>query len=374
MMDIQRRVPAQRYSFSDEDIETALEQIGTLLRTRSYLTNGDYVAEFERCFAAYTGTRHAVATNSGSAALEIILRAIGIDGKEVIVPTNTFAATAFAVMHAGGTPVFADCDDDLQADVSDVIRRITTRTAAVIVVHIGGCMSARLAELRTACADAGVALVEDAAHAHGSRLGGRQPGSYGVAAAYSFFSTKVMTTGEGGMIVTDDAEIAVLATQLRDHGKEGGANLHRRPGGNWRMPEIAAILGLAQLRRLDEHIASRGRVASIYATAFSDSPRLRPLPAAASCQPNFYKFVLVADQCDVGQVKERLARDHGVALGGFVYDIPCHLQPVFADRYREALPRAEHLCRHHLCPPIYPDLTDDTARYVADALLQMVSR
>lgn len=363
-----RRIPAQRYTFSEEAIETIVGQIRELLRTRAFLTDGHQVEAFERAFAEHVGTRFAVAVSSGTAALEAILRAIDVAGAEVIVPTNTFAATAFAVLHAGGTPVFADCDDDLQVDVADVERRITGRTRAVVAVHVGGYLSPRLPELRALCDRGGLALVEDAAHAHGSRLGGRQPGSFGRAAAYSFFPTKVMTTGEGGMIATDDPDIAGVASQLRDQGKVGGANVHRRVGGNWRMTEVAAILGLSQLEHLEGFLAERARVAAIYDAEFGDGHPLRPLRVAAGCRPNYYKYVLLAPDRDVGELVRQLSREHGVQMGGLVYELPCHEQPVFARPGAPRLDRAERLCRHHLCPPIYPELSSDDARHVAAAL------
>src|SRR5712692_377465 len=136
-----RSIPPQRYDFSRQDIDWIVERTRELLETRAFLTLGRYGEEFERAFAARVGVPHAVAVNSGTAALEIILRALGVSGKEVIVPTNTFAATAFAVLHAGGTPVFADCGDDLAVDPEDVERRVTAKTKAVITVHIGGFVS-----------------------------------------------------------------------------------------------------------------------------------------------------------------------------------------------------------------------------------------
>jgi perosamine synthetase len=366
---IARRVPAQRYAFPEDDVAVVLDQIGSLLRARAFLTDGQHVKEFERQFAAYAQVAHAIAVSSGTAALQIILHGLNVAGKEVIVPTNTFGATAFAVLHAGGSPVFADCGPDLQVDVDDVEARIGERTAAVITVHIGGFVNPRLPELRALCDRHGVALVEDAAHAHGSTLFNHQAGYFGRAAAYSFFSTKVMTTGEGGMIVTNDARLADLAVELRDQGKVGGANLHRHVGSNWRMPEITAILGVTQLRRLNQFIAERARVARIYDQMLSDVAGVAPLQPGDGCMPNWYKYVLVGPGLDeLPSVRQRLRAEHGVELGGFVYETPCHKQPVFARPSAPALPHAEWLCRHHLCPPIYPELSDEDARHVAQSL------
>jgi perosamine synthetase len=369
-----RPIPAQRYDFPDEDIDFVLDQMQSLLKTRGFLTMGQHGEEFERRFAAYVGVPHAVSVNSGTAALEIILRAVGIEGADVIVPTNTFAATAFAVIHAGGRVIFADCGDDLVLDRADVERRLTSRTRAVIVVHIGGLISPSVYELQELCESRGVVLVEDAAHAHGSRLAGEQAGRFGDAAGYSFFSTKVMTTGEGGMIVTRREDIAATARLLRDQAKVEGLNRHETLGYNWRMTEFQAILGLAQLARLEEFIAERRRVASAYDAVLNGaSEGLRPLSIPAGAEPNFYKYVVFLDGRQVETVEQRLRDDHGIRVGGHVYDAPCHAQPVFAEHGHMSLPKAEDLCRRHICPPIYPSLSDEDATYVAEALLEVTA-
>jgi dTDP-4-amino-4,6-dideoxygalactose transaminase len=371
--ELTRSVPAQRYDFSDEDIELILDRFGALLRSRSFLSMGAYGAEFEQRFAGHTGTSHAVSVNSGTAALEIILRALDVTGSDVIVPTNTFAATAFAVLHAGGRPIFADCGDDLAVDPADVERRLTPATRVVMAVHIGGLVSPSIHALQKLCRSRGLVLVEDAAHAHGSLLHGRGAGTFGEAAGFSFFSTKVMTTGEGGMITTDNEEIARRARLLRDQAKSDGVNRHDTVGYNWRMSEVQAILGLAQLARLDEFVAQRRRVARIYDEIFRHGPdSLRPLAIPDGAEPNYYKYVLFSN-LEVGRVAARLAAERRVRLGGAVYDVPCHQQPVFAELADGPLPRAEHLCPRQVCPPIYPSLTDDDARYVAESLIEVVS-
>jgi dTDP-4-amino-4,6-dideoxygalactose transaminase len=365
------RIPAQRYDFPDDDVDTITRQLAELLRSRAFLTMGERCAEFEARFAAFAGVPHAVAVSSGTGALEIILRAIGVEGAEVVVPTNTFAATAYAVLHAGGIPVFADCGDDLAVNPEDVERRITTATRAVIAVHIGGLVSGGVLRLRELCRSRGLALVEDAAHACGSALNGFAAGSFGDAAAFSFFSTKVMTTGEGGMITTADGRIATAARLLRDQAKVEGRNLHEVVGSNWRLTELQAIVGLTQLARVPEFVAGRERVARIYDRAFAGAEPVRPVTMPAGARPNWYKYLLLTRD-EATAVASRLAPDRGVTLGGTVYDVPCHQQPVFARYNRGPLPVAEHFCRHHVCPPIYPSLTDDEAQRVADAVLEAV--
>jgi perosamine synthetase len=367
------RVAAQSYSFSPQDIAYITGEFRRLLEEHEFLTLGRYGEQFEQEFAQYHGAPHAVATNSGTGALEIILRTLNVAGKEVLVPTNTFAATAFAVIRAGARPVFADIRSDLTLDPADAARRITDQTAAVITVHIGGLISPATIEVSALCRSHNIPLVEDAAHAHGSTLDGKAAGAFGVAAAFSFFSTKVMTTGEGGMIVTTDERLAREARVLRDQAKIGGGNYHESDGYNWRMPEVQAIMGLAQLRRLDEFIMRRQEIAAIYDRLLSGVPGLELLPVPARVRHNYYKYIAFVHGVTPEELKVRLRRDYQITLGGYVYELPLHEQPVFRAFYQESLPVAEELCRRHICPPIYPELTDAQAEFVGQTLRQEMS-
>src|SRR5690242_125479 len=252
------RVPAASIVFSEDDIREALSLIESSLRS-GQLTLGKHGQAFEEAFAGRCGRKHAIAVNSGTSAIEIVLRALDVEGKEVIVPDNTFFATAAAVAHAGATPVLADTDrETLAISVDDVLARVTPATAGVVIVHIGGIVSPELPRLEAELKQRGLFLMCDAAHAHGATLDGRDASDWGVASTYSFYPTKVMTSGEGGMIVTDDDRIAEEARVYRDQGKAGfTSNFHTRLGANWRLSEPHAAIGLVQLKRLDEFIARR---------------------------------------------------------------------------------------------------------------------
>jgi dTDP-4-amino-4,6-dideoxygalactose transaminase len=362
------QVPAQAYDFSPQDIDEITGALRTLLTQGAFLTLGRYGEQFEREFAAYHDAPWGVATNSGTGALEIILRALAVEGKEVILPTNTFAATAFAVIRAGARPVFADIGPDLTLDPHDAAARITPDTGAVITVHIGGLISPATPELAAICHHHGLPLVEDAAHAHGSRLDGKAAGAFGTAAAFSFFSTKVMTTGEGGMILTADAGLDRAARVLRDQAKVGGGNRHETCGYNWRMPEVQAIMGLVQLHRLDEFIARRQAIAAQYDRLLAGIPGLDLLATPPAARHNYYKYITFLRGIAPDALKARLKRDYGVALGGYVYELPLHEQPSFRAYRQHQLPVAEDLCRRHVCPPIYPGLTDEQVAWVAQAM------
>lgn len=367
------KVPAQAYDFDGEDIEGVTEELAALLRSGGFLTMGRYVEEFERAFGERHGGQLASATNSGTSALEAILRAVGVEGGEVVVPTNTFAATAFAVVRAGGRPVFADVGPDLCLDPADASRRLTPDTRAVITVHIGGLVSTGIRELVTLCRERGVALVEDAAHAHGSAFGGQPAGTFGTAAAFSFFSTKVITTGEGGMVLTGDEQLHDTVRLLRDQAKVANANVHEAIGANWRLTEAQAMLGIRQVRRLDEFIDRRQAIAERYRRGLADVAGIEVLPVPDGVHHNFYKLIALLDGLEPEALKAALRSDHDVSLGGYVYDVPLHRQPVFEGYAAGPLPVAEDLCARHICPPIYPSLTDAQVDHVIDAIVQQLA-
>jgi len=230
-------IPAAKIYFPEDDRKAILKQIDGILES-GQLTLGKYGREFEQRFAEYVGTKHAVAVNSGTSALEITLRALDMEGSSVIVPTNTFFATPASVIHAGGKVIFADITDNLCLDPASVRRQINKGTKAVIIVHIGGLIPPQIEEVRQICREHGLFLIEDAAHAQGSSLNGKKAGSFGIAAAFSFYPTKVITSGEGGMIATDDENIYKRALVFRDQGKAGFlGNIHTEMGYNCKLLE-----------------------------------------------------------------------------------------------------------------------------------------
>jgi dTDP-4-amino-4,6-dideoxygalactose transaminase len=363
------RVPPARVSFPAEDRAEILARIDQSLTT-GQLTLGPIGRELEVAFAKRHSTEHAVAVSSGTSALEIILRALDVEGREVIVPANTFFATAAAAVHAGARVVFVDCDPETMAfDLADVEAHLSPATAAVVAVHIGGLISPALPALAALCAGRGVHLVEDAAHAHGSALGGRSAGTFGVAGAFSFYPTKVMAGGEGGMIVTDDEALVEAAHTYRDQGKGSFlANFHTRLGANWRMSEPHAAIVQSQLGRLDEFIAARQAIAKRYDAAVDDLG-LRPLHIPADAHCNYYKYIAyLPDGIDRATLKQQMREQFDIGLSGEVYDTPLHMQPVFATFADRPLPGAEFIGARHICLPLYPSLSENDADYVVESL------
>jgi len=374
---MRHEIPPARPYFSPEDIERIKGYIGEILRS-GWLTLGAFTRRFEQEFAMLCGVEHAVAVSSGTSALEIAYRCLGVrSGAEVLVPTNTFSATAAAIIFAGGRPVLTDIDPrTLCVGEEEVKERITGRAKGVVVVHVGGLVCPDIKAIREVCEDHGLFLVEDAAHAHGSALDGQRAGSFGHAGCFSFYPTKVMTTGEGGMITTDDDALAERARRLRDQGKESfGSNLIVDLGYNWRMPEVCAAIGLVQLDGLERAIASRRRIARYYDAALSKVDGIRPLEVPSNIYCNYYKYVAFLDGgIDRDLFKVRL-REMGVRCGGEVYWPPLHLQPL----YRRLLgtregdfPSAEEACRRMVCLPMFTGMSDEDARYVADCVAEVL--
>jgi perosamine synthetase len=397
-------VQAARIVFPEPDRAEIAAAISGILATGA-LTLGPYNEKFESAFAAAhentsmaasgghrgvapvpeqpagstaspQGTPlRAIAVSSGTSALEIALRAVGVTGRDVIVPANAFYATAAAVISAGARPVFADIDKDTFAlSPRTVAAALTANTAAVVLAHIAGLITPAVDDLRRLCQINGVYLVEDASEAHGSSFGGRFAGSFGAAAAFSFYPTKPVTSGEGGMILTRSADVEREARIYRDHGKAAFViNQHVRPGYAWRMNELSAVTGLVHLRRLGEFIARRRTVAARYTAGLTGIGALQPLHEPPGCVSNFAEFIaMLPPGVDRPWFKEMLADRHDVHLAGEVYDLPLHLQPVLAEYASgRSLPTAEDVCRRHVCLPVHSDMGDDEVDQVLEAIAKV---
>jgi len=366
-------VPAARVVFPEEDRAEIAATIKDILASGA-LTLGRYTERFETAFGTAHSAPHAVATSSGTAALDIILRTAEVAGRDVIVPTNTFFATAAAVLQAGGRPIFADVDPaTLALSPATVEAALTPSTAAVVLVHIGGLITPDVDALRRMCGERGITLVEDAAHAHGSTYDGRFAGSFGLAAAFSFYPTKVVTSGEGGMVLTASAHVRDEARIYRDQGKgDFTANYHVRLGSAMRMSELHAVTGLVHMGRMDSAIARRRSVAARYTEHLTHNGGPQPQREPPGCRSNFYKYIAVLPPgVDRARFKRELAERDRVRLSGEVYDVPLHMQPVFTPYAAGApLPVAEDLCARHICLPVHSDMREDEV----DQVLTAVSR
>ena len=372
------KVPILRILFTDDGIVSIQSKIGEVLKS-GQLAMGKYVAEFETRFSDFIGTKYAVGVNSGTSALEISLRALDVSNSSVIVPTNTFMATATSVIHAGGKVIFTDVlREDLCMDPVDLNEKIQKNTKAVILVHIGGIISSQLKAIQEICDDHKVSLIEDAAHAHGSIVNGKKAGSLGITGAFSFYPTKVLTCIEGGMITTSNNRIYRKALMLRDHGKPNHLlNKHTEFGYNWRMSEIHAVIGLEQMNKINWILDERRRVAKIYDKNLRNVGLIK-IPT--NMTSSYYKYIVyLKEGVNRDYVKSRMKSEYRVELTGEVYADPCHSQPVFK-KYPEMMLNketdkflgAEYVCNRHICLPLYPGLTDEEVNYVAKSLTNVI--
>ncbi|MFF3645453.1 DegT/DnrJ/EryC1/StrS family aminotransferase [Streptomyces sp. NPDC002564] len=366
-------VPAQRIRFEPAERRAVLDRVDAALAS-GILTQGPLVARFEELTRDWTGTPGA-AVASGSAALEIALRVIGVAGRTVLTPVNTFFATAAAAVRAGARVRFVDIELDGLGMDPDALRSALDRhpdTAAVVPVHIGGIVSPALDGILDQCHERGIPVLEDAAHAFGSALGDRPAGSLGRFGAFSFFPTKVAISGEGGLLTGQDPDDLEQIRRWRDHGKSAqGSTLHDRPGGNWRLSELHAAVGTVDLERFADTLASRRELAAHYDALLDapGAPRAHTVPAGT--HSNYYKYLVHLDESvDRDLLKKRLRERHGVQLAGEVYDHLLCDHPYFTEQGDEdpasAHPHGRRFARHHIALPLYPSLThDEQARVVA---------
>ena len=370
-----RMIPSMKPYFPEEDIDELLSGFEEIIRS-GRLTLGKYTAKFEESFANFIGVKHAVAANSGTATLEMIYRAIGVQGREVITPTNTHIATSNAVLYSGGKPVLADIDpDSLCLSVEDAFAKVTQNTKAMVVVHVAGLIHPRIDEIRERCSALGLVLIEDAAHAHGASKGGKRAGSLSEAASFSFYPAKVITSIEGGMVTTNDDRIADISRELRNHGSDPKSGLQVRLGYNWRMSEIHSLIGLTQLSRINEIIEHKTEVARVYAESGLSQIGATPIPVPDDTIHSYYKYPMtLGHNIDPSSVQNKLKRDHGIETGSIYYP-PCHLQPIYMDLfgYHEgSLSISEDVLKRTITLPIFADMKPDDAAYVADCLSRVL--
>lgn len=362
-----------------EEVEAVREPLET-----GWLTQGPKVAAFERAFAEHHDVAHGLATTSCTTALHLALAAMGIGpGDEVIVPAFTWVATANVVLYCGATPVLADVDrTTFNIDPADVARRITPRTKAVIPVHLFGLC----ADMDALCSvlPAGVKVLEDAACAAGATYKGRFAGGLGDAAAFSFHPRKSITTGEGGMLTTDDGALADLANMLRNHGASlSEEQRHKGPrpyllpefnllGFNYRMTDLQGAVGLAQLAKLEGFIAERQRWADWYREQLADIPWLRTPEVPAGCRHAWQAYVTWVDPETAplprNEIMDRLQK-LGVATRPGTHAV--HMLGLYRDRFGftpDDYPGARDCDTHTMAIPLHNRMTADDYAHVVAAL------
>jgi perosamine synthetase len=371
----QSAVPAAKVVFTPSERAEILDRVDEALASGS-LTLGEQGLAFEALARQHTSAAHAIAVSSGTAALEVALRVLGVEGRQVLVPANTFFATALAALHAGARVNFVDLEPvGLGMDPMALEAQLARHkdVAAVVLVHIGGVIAPSVREILKLCAARDIPVVEDAAHALGSQLDGHKAGSLGVLAAFSYYPTKIVTSGEGGLIAAKHERHAIDARARRDQGKPSfEKNYHDRIGNNWRMSELHAAVGVVHLRSLGRFIAERREQAAFYDQALRSIPRISALSEPRGSVGNYYKYIaLLEPGQDRDALKARLREKHRVSLAGEVYQMPCCAQPYFRDAFSEAeFPAAYDFCRRHVCLPLFSGMSREQQERVVSALAE----
>ena len=370
-------IPVFRPSFDDEEWQALREPL-----ENAWVTIGPKTKAFEEAFAAYVGAPHAVALNSGTAALHLALKALNVEGGEVITPSLTFVSTSHTILYNSATPVFADIEEDtLNISPREIERLITPRTKAIMVVHYGGhaCDMDPILEMAR---DGGIKVIEDAAHACGSEYKGRKIGSISDASCFSFHAVKNMTTGDGGMITFHDPEIDQRLRNLRWMGLTGDTWARSSDGGDryswyyeaeevgfkYYMNDVAATLGLVQLRKLDRLNARRRQLTRHYDRCFAELDWVRTPVEKAYTRSSKHNYVVrVPDRDELISY----LREHGVSAS--VHYVPNHFYHMY--RHCKAdLPVTERVWKEIVTLPLFPDMTESQVEQVVDTVRAFGSR
>jgi perosamine synthetase len=362
-----KRIPVASPQIGDEEKRAVLEVLDS-----GQLAQGPVVEAFEHEFAAWIGVKHAIAVNSGTAALHLVMLAHGVkEGDEVITSPFTFVASANAALFVGARPVFVDIEPDTYClDPARLEAAITAKTKVIMPVDLYG-HAAAIKEIREIADRRGVTLIEDACQAHGAMVESAKAGALGVTATFSFYPTKNITTGEGGMVTTDDDEVAERVRVLRQHGAATRYH-HDVLGFNFRMTDIAGAIGRAQLKKLDRWNEARRRNASLLDEGLAGTPGVRTPRERRGYRHVYHQYTLLIEG-DRDRFQARLGE---LGIGTAVhYEIPVHKQPLYEGLgYGEvSMPVSEHAAEHVLSLPVHPALSDSDLDRIVEAVRKVAS-
>lgn len=370
-------IPYGRQTIDEDDINAVVDVLKS-----DYLTTGPKIAEFEQAVASYTGAKYAVAISNGTSALHAACFAAGIGrGDEVITTPLTFAASANCVLYCGGTPVFADVDPyTYNIDPEDIRKKITDKTRAIIAVHLAG-QPCDMDEIHSIAQEHNLIVIEDGAHALGSVYKGKKVGCLSDMTTFSFHPVKPITTGEGGMIMTDNGELYKRLVLFRSHGITRDESMMTRNEGPWfyqqldlgynyRITDIQCALGCSQMRKLDKFLKRRRELAERYNNAFIECDNIVTPYQLSDTQSGWHLYIVQVKNHDRKQVFETL-RDKGIGVN--VHYIPVYMHPYYQEHgYKDVhCANAEEIYSHIISLPLYPGLTDDQQDYVIDTLKQL---
>ena len=360
--------------YSKKDISFIQEHIQTILEN-GYLTDGGpYVSQFEKSWAKYIGTKYSVATNSCTTALEIILKGLGITSGSVIVPNYTFYATPLSVLNSGANVIYGDIDPTtLSLSLESIKKNIQNDTKAVIIVHVAGIISNEIFEIKKYCKENNLYLIEDAACAHGGEIKGQKAGTLGDISAFSFHHSKVLTTGEGGMINTNDEALVDKLKRLRSIGLDRNFNNWEvfELGNNYKMSEITSVLGILHTNKADEIVSERRKIAKFYDDNLQFNKNFCKI--SFTCKSAYYKYVVFCKDKEI--IKNKLA-DKNIHLPPNVYDYLCSEQDITKQtntiNYKDNFPVCKYAMKHNMCLPLYNGLTNNELKHIVNNINDII--
>ncbi|MBN4049070.1 DegT/DnrJ/EryC1/StrS family aminotransferase [archaeon AH-315-M20] len=363
------KIQSAKPYFPEESIKAINEEVKDIL-TSGRLILGKYTERFEKEFAKYTGVKHAIAINTCTSALVTSLRFLNVKDREIIVPSNTFIATPNSVTEAGGKFIFGEIKKEtLCLDPNDIRKKITKKTKAVIAVHMLGCICPEIYEIKEICKENNLALIEDAAHAHGAEINGKKSGSLGEIGCFSFFPSKVMTTMVGGMLTTDNNDLVNFAKSVRFFGSGENLSWIVRKGDDWLLGEINAVLGLHQLKLLDENVKKRNEIASAYNQELQDNKNVKLFRVPKNIVHTYYKYpILLPAKFDLQELIDKMKSKYDIETTR-VY-VPCHLQPFYKEKFgfKEGFfPVTEDMLNRTICLPMHPGITEEQQKYIIES-------
>jgi perosamine synthetase len=366
------KVPFGKPFFSSEARAKITLGIDEILSSGN-LMFGKYTKNFETSFAKYIGTEFALSVNSCTTALQICMMHFDIKGKEILVPAGAFLTDISAVRWAGGIPVLVDIDPaTLSFDIADLKNKITANTTGIIWVHLTGVIASNWKEILTISKENNLFLIEDCAHAHGASIEGNIAGSIGDAGCFSFYPTKVMTTGTGGIITTNNPDIANSAKELRLFGRKNGNGSVVREGNDWFLDEIRACVGLYQLEDLEVGLKRREIIAEMYQQAFEYTKGITLLKISENMRPSWYHYtVFVNHEMNYDQIVSDLMNTFQIPTKQ-IY-LPLHKEFIFQEFDQSGLEKTENVLYRSLCLPLFVDMQDDQVNYVIDSVKKVLA-
>ena len=362
-----KNIPIFKLEF-DKKFQNKYNNLSNKIFNSKSLSEGMFVSKFEKKFSKFVHSKYSIAVSNGTAALEIAFRTIDIYNKEVIVPTNTFFATIISIIKAGGIPVL--CDNKQESpdiNIKEIEKKISKKTKAICVVHVGGIISEDTINLLKICKKKKLLLIEDAAHAHGSFLNKKlYAGTIGDIGCFSFYPTKVMTTGEGGMITTNNKKFYNKMSSYKNFGRGLNPNSINFLGSNYKISEFTAILGILELERLKQRIDKRKEIVMRYLNNLKNNDNFNVIIQKKG-RSSYYKCII---KTKIKSKKiQKHCKIHGIQLTGKVWDTPIHQQQIFKKYSKnQNFKNAEKFSEFHICPPNYPELTIDDIDYVCSVL------